>query len=100
MPICNANGLRHAYLLQRLGDGPTLILSNSLGETSRCHRLTGRRAAHGATELTDGDYTVELRSRTISGTRLVHLESSHVSNAEQRFCNALVGLMAAQAGAA
>lgn len=73
MPICNANGPRHAHLLKRLGDGPTPVLADSLDGTSRSHRVTGRCSAHGATKLT---------------------------NAEQRFCNAPVGLMAAQAGAA
>jgi 3-oxoadipate enol-lactonase len=77
MPICKANGLRQAYRLEGRGDRPTLILSNSLGtdlgmwdkqmlrlnEAFRVLRYDTR--GHGASEVTDGDYTVELLARDV-----------------------------------
>ena len=75
MPILEAGGIRQYYRLDGPNDGPVLILSHSLG----CdHTLWDLQAAallpyfrvlrydtrgHGATDVTPGDYTIELLAR-------------------------------------
>src|SRR5215471_8754223 len=77
MPLVNAGGLRQYYRLDGRDDRPVLIFSHSLG----CdHTQWDAQAAallphfrilrydtrgHGATEVTSGDYSIELLARDV-----------------------------------
>src|SRR5215469_14208357 len=77
MPIVSAGGLRHYYRLDGSDDRPVLIFSHSLGcdhtqwdaqsvafePYFRVLRYDIR--GHGATDVTTGDYSIELLSRDV-----------------------------------
>lgn len=77
MPQLIANGLRQCYRLEGRDDRPVLVLSNSLGTdsgmwdrqvASLLHRFRVLRfdtRGHGATEVTAGDYSIDLLGRDL-----------------------------------
>jgi 3-oxoadipate enol-lactonase / 4-carboxymuconolactone decarboxylase len=77
MPIVKANGIRQYYRIEGRGDRPALVLSHSLGcdhtlweevvSTLAPHFRVLRydTRGHGATEVTPGDYSIELLAKDV-----------------------------------
>src|ERR1700761_4860519 len=79
MPLINANGVRLYYRLDGNAGQPVLVLSHSLGcdhsqwdaqaQDLQTHFLVLRYdiRGHGASDVSSGDYTIELLARDVLG---------------------------------
>ncbi len=77
MPLIQAAGIRHFYRIDGPDDGPVLMFSHSLGcdhsqwDAQAAHFEDRFRVlrydlrGHGATDVTPGDYTIELLARDV-----------------------------------